>query len=94
MDGRDRIATEYKQELIMDKRSVPSSGLDRSSNVDLSSILKDLINDGLIAQSDAAEIAGARRNRNAALLHPLEIVAAKQLVYGPDHKPLSLELLT
>ena len=54
----------------MDKRSVPSSGLDRSSNVDLSSILKDLINEGLIAQSDAAEIAGARCNRNAALLHP------------------------
>ena len=34
----------------MNKTSVPQ-GLDRSSNVDLSSILKDLISDGLIAQS-------------------------------------------
>jgi len=76
----------------MSKTSVRGSSSVRG--LDLASILKDLISDGLIAQSDAAEIASAQRNRKEALLHPLEIIAAKGLVYGPDQKTLTLESLS
>ena len=78
----------------MNKTSVRGSSLAQGSSSDLRTVLKDLISDGLIAQADAAEIVTTQRNRNEALLHPLEIIAAKQLVYGPDQKPLTLELLT
>ena len=78
----------------MNKTSVRGTRVAQSNTSDLRSILKDLISDGLIAQSDAAEIVTTQRNRNEALLHPLEIVAAKQLICGPDKKPLSLELLS
>jgi general secretion pathway protein E len=86
--------TEYQQELIMNKTSVRGAKTDLGSNLDLASVLKDLISDGLIAQQDAAEIASARRSRKEALQHPLEIVAAKQLVQGPEKKPLTMELLS
>ena len=78
----------------MNKTSARGTKTDQGTNLDLASILKDLISDGLITQPDAAEIASARRNHNEALLHPLEIVAAKQLIYGTDQKPLTLELLS
>ena len=78
----------------MNKTSVRGSSLAQGSNSDLRTVLKDLLSDGLIAQSDAAEIVTTQRNRKEALLHPLEIVAAKQLVYGSDQKPLTLELLS
>jgi len=78
----------------MNKTSVRGSSLAQGSSSDLRTVLKDLISDGLIAQADAAEIVTTQRNRNEALLHPLEIIAAKQLVYGPDQKTLTLELLT
>ena len=78
----------------MNKTSVRGSSLAQGSSSDLRSILKDLISEGLITQSDAAEIVTTQRNRKEALLHPLEIVAAKQLVHGPDQKPLTLELLS
>lgn len=68
----------------MNKTSVRGTKTDLGSNLDLASILKDLISDGLIVQQDAAEIASARRSRKEALQHPLEIVAAKQLVQGPE----------
>jgi general secretion pathway protein E len=86
--------TEYQQELIMNKTSVRGTKTDLGSNLDLASVLKDLISDGLIAQQDAAEIASARRSRKEALQHPLEIVAAKQLVQGPEKKTLTMELLS
>ena len=78
----------------MNKTSVRGTKTDLGSNLDLASVLKDLISDGLIAQQDAAEIASARRSRKEALQHPLEIVAAKQLVQGPESKPLTMELLS
>ena len=78
----------------MNKTSVRGTKTDLGSNLDLASVLKDLISDGLIAQQDAAEIASARRSRKEALQHPLEIVAAKQLVQGPEKKTLTMELLS
>ena len=78
----------------MNKTPVRGTKTDLGATLILGSVLKDLISDGLLAQPDAAEIASARRNHNEALLHPLEIVAAKQLACGPDKKPLTLELLT
>ena len=78
----------------MNKTPVRGTKTDLAATLILGSVLKDLISDGLLAQPDAAEIASARRNHNEALLHPLEIVAAKQLACGPDKKPLTLELLT
>ena len=68
--------------------------LAQGSSLDLAGVLKDLVSDGLINQSDAADIATARRSRDEALLHPLEIIAAKQLVQESDLKPLSVDLLT
>ncbi|UVW35304.1 GspE/PulE family protein [SAR92 clade bacterium H455] len=78
----------------MNKTSVRGTKTDLGNILDLTAILKDLISDGLIAQQDAAEIASARRSRKESLQHPLEIVAARQLVQGPDQKPLTLELLS
>ena len=78
----------------MNKTLVRGSSLAQGSSSDLRSILKDLISEGLITQSDAAEIVTTQRNRKEALLYPLEIVAAKQLFHGPDQKPLTLELLS
>ena len=68
--------------------------LAQGSSLDLAGVLKDLVSDGLINQSDAADIATTRRSRDEALLHPLEIIAAKQLVQESDLKPLSVDLLT
>lgn len=68
--------------------------LAQGSSLDLAGVLKDLVSDGLINQSDAADIATARRSRDEALLHPLEIIAAKQLVQESDMKALSVDLLT
>ncbi|ETN93433.1 Type II traffic warden ATPase [Gammaproteobacteria bacterium MOLA455] len=78
----------------MNKTSVRGTKTDLGNTLDLTAILKYLISDGLIAQRDAAEIASARRSRKESLQHPLEIVAARQLVQGPDQKPLTLELLS
>jgi len=78
----------------MNKTSVRGTKTDLGNILDLTAILKDLISDGLIAQQDAAEIASARRSRKESLQHPLEIVAARQLVQGPGQKPLTLELLS
>ena len=75
----------------MNKTSVRSSPV---RGLDLGTTLKDLISDGLLAQSDAAEIASTQRNPSEALLHPLEIIAAKQLVEGPNRQPLNLEILS
>jgi len=86
--------TKYEQELVMNKTSVRGTKTDLGNILDLTAILKDLISDGLIAQQDAAEIASARRSRKESLQHPLEIVAARQLVQGPGQKPLTLELLS
>ena len=40
-------------------------------------VLKDLVSDGILSKADAADIASARRSRDEALLHPLEIIVAQ-----------------
>ena len=62
--------------------------------IDLGGVLKDLVSDGILSRADAADIAGARRSRDEALLHPLEIIVAKQLLHASDGRLLTLELLS
>ncbi len=62
--------------------------------MDLGGVLKDLVSDGLLSRVDAADIADARRSRDEALLHPLEIIAGKQLLHARDRRVLNLELLS
>jgi len=65
----------------------------QSANLDLSGVVKDLLEDGIITQSDAAEITSIC-HRDSGSLHPLEIVAAKQLLHRAEQKPLTLDRLT
>ena len=65
----------------------------QSANLDLSGVVKDLLGDGIITQSDAAEITSIC-HRDSGSLHPLEIVAAKQLLHRAEQKPLTLDRLT
>ena len=62
--------------------------------LDLGGILKDLVSDGVLEKSDAVEIAAARRSREQALLHPLEIIAAKQCLHRSHKTPLNLDYLS
>lgn len=62
--------------------------------LDLGTVLNDLVIDSLISKAEAASLASAHRSRDEALLHPLEIIAAKQLQQKGDGSPLTLELLT
>jgi general secretion pathway protein E len=62
--------------------------------IDLGGLLKDLVRDGILSRTDAADIAGNRRSRDEALLHPLEIIVAKQLQHTLDSRPLTIELLS
>ena len=62
--------------------------------LDLGGVLRDLVVDGVISKAEAASLASAHRSRDEALLHPLEIIAAKQLQQKSDGSPLTLELLT
>ena len=48
----------------------------QSANLDLSGVVKDLLEDGIITQSDAAEITSIC-HRDSGSLHPLEIVACQ-----------------
>ena len=65
----------------------------QSANLDLSGVVKDLLEDGIITQSDAAEITSIC-HRDSGSLHPLKIVAAKQLLHRAEQKPLTLDRLT
>jgi general secretion pathway protein E len=62
--------------------------------MDLGGVLKDLVSDGILSKADAADIAAARRSRDESLLHPLEIIVAKQLLHAADGRLLTLELLS
>ena len=62
--------------------------------LDLGGILNDLVSDGVLEKSDAVEIAAARRSREQALLHPLEIIAAKQCLHRSHKTPLNLDYLS
>ena len=71
-----------------------NEALAKGSCLDLGGVLKDLVSDGTLSRADAADIAGARRSRDQALLHPLEIIAGKQLLHAGDSRVLTLELLS
>lgn len=66
----------------------------RNSSLDLPKTLKDLVSDGIISQTEADDINSCSRTRDHTQMHPLEIVAAKQLQHRIEQKPLTLELLT
>ena len=71
-----------------------SEALAKGRCLDLGGVLRDLVVDGVIGKAEAANLASAHRSRDEALLHPLEIIAAKQLQQKSDGTPLTLELLT
>ncbi|PHS75236.1 MAG: type II secretion system protein E [Porticoccus sp.] len=63
--------------------------------LDLGSVLNDLVADGLLSRSDANMLAGAQRSREQALLHPLAYIAGQR----PDNpskpgKQLNIDTLT
>ena len=70
-----------------------SEALAKGRCLDLGGVLRDLVVDGVIGKAEAANLASAHRSRDEALLHPLEIIAAKQLQQKGDGSPLTLELL-
>ena len=57
--------------------------------IDLGGVLKDLVSDAILSRADAAAIASARRSRDEALQHPLEIIVAKQLLHASDGRLLN-----
>ena len=71
-----------------------SEALAKGRCVDLGGVLKDLVSDGILSKTDAADVAGARRSRGEALLHPLEIIDGKQLLHADNGRLLTLEVLT
>jgi len=60
----------------------------------LSGLLKDLVADGLLSQADANSLAAAQRGQDEALLHPLEIIAARQYSHPQTNSPLTLQALS
>lgn len=60
----------------------------------LSGLLKDLIADGFLSQADANSLAAAQRGQDEALLHPLQIIAARQYSHPQTDSPLTLQVLS
>ena len=65
----------------------------RGSTLHLGWLLKELVSDGSLTQTDANSIAAKQRSRDEALLHPLRIIASRQCCHAKTHKPLTLETL-
>ena len=65
----------------------------RGSTLNLGRLLKELVSDGSLTQTDANSIAAKQRSRDEALLHPLRIIASRQCCHAKTHKPLTLETL-
>ena len=65
----------------------------RGSTLNLGWLLKELVSDGSLTQTDANSIAAKQRSRDEALLHPLRIIASRQCCHAKTHKPLTLETL-
>jgi general secretion pathway protein E len=66
----------------------------KGRSLDLGSTLKYLVSDGLLMQSDANGLAADRRNRQEALLHPLQYIASKQCSHAGNQRPLNIDALT
>ena len=63
--------------------------------LELGEILTDLVSDGVISPQDADPLRAHRPAKMRSELHPLVIIAEKNLLNAkPPHKPLSLETLT
>ena len=65
----------------------------RGSTLNLGWLLKELVSDGSLTQTDANSIAAKQRSRDEALLHQLRIIASRQCCHAKTHKPLTLETL-
>ena len=63
-------------------------------SLDLGSTLKHLVSDGLLMRADANDLAANRRNRQEALLHPLQYIASKQHSHAGNQRSLSIDVLT
>ena len=63
-------------------------------SLDLGSTLKHLVSDGLLMRADANDLAANRRNRQEALLHPLQYIASKQYSHAGNQRSLSIDVLT
>jgi general secretion pathway protein E len=64
-----------------------------STNLNLGSLLKDLVADAVMAQTDANGIAANQRSRKDALRHPIETIAAAQCNHAQTTKPLNVDTL-
>lgn len=63
--------------------------------MDLRNILKDLVEDGLLAQEDANMISGSQRNKEQSLLHPFAYIAGQRPKNASDPgKQLGIDDLT
>ncbi|PCJ90226.1 MAG: type II secretion system protein E [Porticoccaceae bacterium] len=63
--------------------------------LDLSNVLKDLVADGILVREDANIVAGSRRSRDQALLHPFAYIAGQRLQNASEsNKQVTIEDLT
>lgn len=66
----------------------------KGRSLDLVSTLKYLVSDGLLMQADANSLTADRRNRQEALLHPLQYIASKQYSHAGNRRSLNIDVLT
>ncbi|MDA9877265.1 GspE/PulE family protein [bacterium] len=66
----------------------------KGRSLDLVSTLKYLVSDGLLMQADANSLTADRRNRQEALLHPLQYIASKQYSHAGNRRSLNIDALT
>jgi general secretion pathway protein E len=66
----------------------------KGRSLDLGSTLKYLVSDGLLMQGEANSLAVDRRNRQEALMHPLQYIASKQYSHAGNQRPLDIDVLT
>ena len=66
----------------------------KGRSLDLVSTLKYLVSDGLLMQTDANSLTADRRNRQEALLHPLQYIASKQYSHAGNRRSLNIDVLT
>ncbi len=63
--------------------------------LELRQVATELVADGLLARADAEQLLGADRTKLRSEIHPLVIIAGRNLNnVTPPHKPLTLEFLT